>query len=388
MENVSVNNEPGDGQSLSSDNADEFVNGNANMTYPVDDKNPLLDGSESVVTSSPTCATKCQRPTKHRLITIEPAMVFFVIAFGTMLNLKGMYIRQQIALKYGEHGDPGQSSSSCGLNITDKNDTDGDTDSKIQAEASEWGIYLSVTESILSIFAITFFGAWSDRVGRRPAMLIPATGMVLSCLVYLFIFGLGLPLSMCFLASAIYGASGGIALFIALCFSYIADITSKKTRMFRIVVIDMISLLGAGVSQVGVGYFLRAAGYGAPMLMAECFAVLTFFYVITPTLIPEKRPQNQEDLTVAKRRPKGEVLKHITALFKVNTDQRRRLLIISCVIVFLLSTVATSELQIVALYGLGEPFCWSSITLGYFMAFDLAAIAIGKYEDDDSDNKA
>ena len=51
-----------------------------------------------------------------------------------MLNLKGMYIRQQIALKYGEESDPGQSSSSCGLNITDKNDTD----SKISGGTHIW----------------------------------------------------------------------------------------------------------------------------------------------------------------------------------------------------------------------------------------------------------
>ena len=380
MENGSVTHETREGQSHPNGDADGFINGNANMKYPADDKNPLLDGNESVVTSSPTCDATCRGPVKRRLISVEPAMIFFVIAFGTMLNLKGLYIRQQIALKYGEESDPGQSSSSCGLNITDENDTD----SKIQAEASEWGIYLSVTESIPSIFAVTFFGAWSDRVGRKPVMLIPATGMVLSCLVYVFIFGLGLPLSFCFLAAAIRGASGGIALFIVLCFSYVADITTKKTRMFRIVIIDMIFLLGAGVSQIGVGYFLKAAGYVAPMLMAECFSVLTFFYVITPTLIPEtvpkKRLENQGDLTVAKKRPKGEVFKHIAALFKVNTNHRRRILISSCVITFFIALVSNNQLQIIGLYGLGEPFCWGSVTLGLFMAVDLAVIAIGKYK--------
>ena len=380
MENGNATHEAGDGQSHPNDNADAFVNGNANMTYPTDDKNPLLGGSDPEVTSSRTCDTKCQGPAKYRLISVEPAMIFLVIAFGTMVNLKGMYIRQQIALKYGEHGDPGQSSSSCGQNMSNENDTD----SKIQAEASEWNIYLSLTESIVSIFALTIFGAWSDRVGRRPVMLIPATGMVLQCLVNLFIFGLGLPLSFFFLASAIQGASGGFALFIVLCFSYVADNTTKKSRMFRIVIIDMIFLLGAGISQIGVGYFLKAAGYVAPMLMAECFAVLTFFYVITPTFIPEKTPEkrgaeNQDDLTVSKRRPKGEVFKHIAELFKVNTNHRRRILVSSCVIMFFFAPVSTSQLQIIGLYGLGEPFCWGSVTLGYFMAVDLLVLAIGKY---------
>ena len=46
----------------------------------------------------------------------------------------------------------------------------------------------------------------------------------------------------------------GLALFIVLCFSYVDDITTKKTRMFRIVIIDndMISLLGAGVQLVPI----------------------------------------------------------------------------------------------------------------------------------------
>ena len=66
---------------------------------------------------------------------------------------KNVYPSTNSALKYGEESDPGQSSSSCGLKITDENDTD----SKIQAEASEWAICLSVTESISSIFAIMFF---------------------------------------------------------------------------------------------------------------------------------------------------------------------------------------------------------------------------------------
>ena len=133
MENVNINNEAKDGQSHLNGNADGFVNGNESMADPMYE-NPLLDGSDSAVTSNPTCEIRCWGPAKHRLITVEPAMIFFVIAFGTMLNLKGMYIRQQIALKYGEESDPGQSSLSCGLNMTDENDTD----SKIPGGTHIW----------------------------------------------------------------------------------------------------------------------------------------------------------------------------------------------------------------------------------------------------------
>ncbi|XP_072046104.1 lysosomal proton-coupled steroid conjugate and bile acid symporter SLC46A3-like [Amphiura filiformis] len=332
----------------------------------VDDKQHLLENN-SVTLQPINCHTRCLGPARHRLITVEPAMVFFIVAFGTMANLRGQYIRQQVAKEYGIDGDPGQ--ASC--NGTDLNNTN----SKIMAEVSDWSMYCSVAESIPAFFVVPILGAWSDQIGRKMVMLIPLVGYLIVCLLLILIVALGLDLYMFVIVSLLQGLTGGVGLFFAVSLSYIADITTKEKRLFRIVIIDMIFLLGAGVSQIGIGYFLKYEGYIPPMLMAECFVVLAFFYVITPPFLAEtiqRRPSSETS-----RSPKREMVKNMVAMFKDNSNFRRSKLGILFAVNLMIAIVGGGKVALEALYGMGEPFCWSAVDVGYFAALDLAANAIG-----------
>ncbi|XP_072046103.1 lysosomal proton-coupled steroid conjugate and bile acid symporter SLC46A3-like [Amphiura filiformis] len=350
------------------DHEEDATHINGTKNGYVDDKQHLLEDN-SVTLQPINCRTRCLGPARHRLITIEPAMAFFIIAYGTMINLRGQYIRQQVAKEYGIDGDPGQ--ASC--NGTDLNNTN----SKLMAEVSDWSMYCSVAESIPAFFVVPILGAWSDQIGRKMVMLIPLVGYLIVCLLLILIVALGLDLYMFVIVSLLQGLTGGVGLFFAVSLSYIADITTKEKRLFRIVIIDMIFLLGAGVSQVGIGYFLKYEGYIPPMLMAECFVVLAFFYVITPPFVAETIQKRSTSET--SRNPKREMLKNMVAMFKDNSNFRRPKLGILFAANLMIAIVISGGgiISLEALYGMGEPFCWSAVTVGYFTALDLGANAIG-----------
>jgi DHA1 family tetracycline resistance protein-like MFS transporter len=130
----------------------------------------------------------------------------------------------------------------------------------------------------------SFLGRLSDRIGRRPVLLLSLAGSAVS----LFLSGLAHALWPLLLARALAGLFGGS---IAAAQAYVADVTAPEERA------KYMGLLGASI---GLGFVFGPAlgaglarfGFGAAAFVAAGIAALNLvlaFFLLTETRAPERR---------------------------------------------------------------------------------------------------
>ncbi len=142
---------------------------------------------------------------------------------------------------------------------------------------------LASVYSLGQFLAAPFLGHLSDKLGRRPILLLSILGTAIS----FFLMAMAKSLAVLFLARIIDGLSGGN---IATAQAYMADITSKKERSHGLGVIMAAMSLGM-ILGPAFGGLLTVYGYKAPFLAAAFIALLasllTFFF------LPESRPRQK-----------------------------------------------------------------------------------------------
>lgn len=153
---------------------------------------------------------------------------------------------------------------------------------------------LSAAFSIAQFTASPFLGALSDRVGRRPVILINIFG---SSLAY-FLFGWANTLWLLMLARVLEGITGGS---ISTAQAYIADVTPPEDRMKRFGLIGAVFGLGFIIGPA-FGGFLSTFGLPMPAYAAGalCLLAAIFGYFMLPESLPvERRSQVRLKLTDA-----------------------------------------------------------------------------------------
>jgi DHA1 family tetracycline resistance protein-like MFS transporter len=142
--------------------------------------------------------------------------------------------------------------------------------------AREYGASATTLGFVVMVYAASQFacaplwGRLSDRVGRRPVMLLTVAGTALSLLVL----GLADSLAWIFVARVL---GGGFAANVSVASAYIADVTGEDERT------RWMGMLGASF---GIGFLLGPAlggalapyGYGVPMLAASGLAAVNLLY--------------------------------------------------------------------------------------------------------------
>ncbi|MFN0128420.1 MAG: MFS transporter [Verrucomicrobiales bacterium] len=138
--------------------------------------------------------------------------------------------------------------------------------------------------SLVQLFTAPLLGRWSDRIGRRPVLLLSTLGSA----VGYFVTGAAVAPWMLFLGRIIDGASGGNVAAAQAC---IADMTKPAERA------KYMGLIGAGF---GLGFMLGPAlggllslwHHSAPFYFAGVLALVNAWFIQTrlpETLTPEKR---------------------------------------------------------------------------------------------------
>ena len=87
-------------------------------------------------------------------------------------------------------------------------------------------------------------GSLSDRLGRKPALCLVILGSCCTSSIYLAIVFFQAPIEYLLIGDFVLGMSGGQALLLSTGASYIADVTSEKSRMSRIIILETIFFVG------------------------------------------------------------------------------------------------------------------------------------------------
>ena len=144
---------------------------------------------------------------------------------------------------------------------------------------------LSSSFSLAQFLFAPFWGRLSDRIGRRPVILI---GLLGSALSYAF-FALATSLPMLFVARSLAGIAGAN---IPTAQAFIADTTTAETRARGMGLIGAAFGLGF-IFGPAIGGFLSHWGYAAPAWFAAALSLANF--VAAVFLLPESRPPHARD---------------------------------------------------------------------------------------------
>ncbi|HEY5792660.1 MAG TPA: MFS transporter [Chthoniobacterales bacterium] len=148
--------------------------------------------------------------------------------------------------------------------------------------ANAWQIgWLVGVFSMAQFFFAPLWGKISDRIGRKPVLLIGILGTIAG---YLWM-GLAHTLWMLFAARLIDGIAGAN---ISAAQAYMADISSAENRARAMGLIGAAFGLGFVFGPALGGWASQTFNYAAPMFIAAALAFLNFLFVVF--WLPESRP--------------------------------------------------------------------------------------------------
>lgn len=205
---------------------------------------------------------------------------------------------------------------------------------------------LNTSFSLMQFVFAPFWGRLSDRVGRRPVILIGLFGSAVSYLL----FGLATSLTLLFAARIAAGIAGAN---IPTAQAYMADVTTPENRAKGMGLVGAAFGLGF-IFGPAIGGFLSRWGYQAPSFFASALSLANF--VAAWFLLPESRSTARKDRPHASR---VEVFRH--ALTRPGLPQ---LLLIYFIVVTAFASFETTF----ALYS-ERRFAFSASTIGYVFAF-------------------
>jgi PCFT/HCP family folate transporter-like MFS transporter 1/3 len=140
------------------------------------------------------------------------------------------------------------------VNITGSNESFLD----IQIKANDLNMYFEVTALTISGITSLFLGALSDRVGRKPILLLNIAGMLVAIALLVIIVELNLNLHFLLISSFVYGCCGGLGAIIGVSFAAVADsVKSKKWLTIRMGIIESMMGVAKLTAYPAINYWIN-----------------------------------------------------------------------------------------------------------------------------------
>jgi len=200
---------------------------------------------------------------------------------------------------------------------------------------------------------VPFWGRLSDRIGRRPIILMSVTGSFLSYLI----FGFAGSLTLLFISRMLAGFMGAN---ISTAQAYIADTTSFEERA------KYMGLIGAAFGfgfMLGpfIGGIMSKLSYGAPGFFASGLSLANV--VLAYFMLPESAKRNPE--TKGRKQVRGLSFLNIASIKSTFRNHKIR----NLVLVFFFYTVAFSILYVAFPLFSEEVLKYDAAQNGYFFAY-------------------
>lgn len=156
---------------------------------------------------------------------------------------------------------------------------------KFGADGTTLGLLLACHAAMQLLFT-PFWGRLSDRIGRRPVMLLTIAGTAIA----LLIMGLAESLAQLFVARLLSGAFGAN---ISVATAYLTDVTKEADRTRWMGMIGASFAVGFTLGPP-IGGVLARLGDGTPMLVAAGMSALNLVWAFAALREPERRADRGE----------------------------------------------------------------------------------------------
>ncbi|XP_072302039.1 lysosomal proton-coupled steroid conjugate and bile acid symporter SLC46A3 [Eucyclogobius newberryi] len=239
---------------------------------------------------------------------------------------------------------------------------------EVQKQASLLSLYSELFSAIPSFIVTILLVAYSDRGGRKIAIVMPVIGTLLYITGVLSISYFQLNIYLIIGCSVVSSLFGGFGTFLGGCFAYVADISENDhQKTLRLAGVDMILGVLAGVASLSTGYFLKAAGFNWPFVTSLGGLILLLLYVFFA--LEETVQKVPRDASVLDSSSQDLAIKQMCyGIYHVfaGADAKFKTILVLLLVAFITFTFTNfGGSSLITLYELNEPLCWTEITIGY-----------------------
>ncbi|XP_058066001.1 proton-coupled folate transporter-like [Anopheles bellator] len=217
---------------------------------------------------------------QSQYVSFEPALLLLCFA----VSLSEVVLANHIILEacIGE----GLGKEVCQHLSNDTNATErAMIETKVQPLAANVTLTIVIIKSVVPVLSAVLIGAWSDRYGRKPAMLIGSAGLLVSyvLLTLLAFLSMRVTVSPWYYTAAYLPLAilGGMTVITGAAFSYLSDVVAnEQNRTVRMGLMEAAMMVGALLGFISSSYILEWFNVAVTFGIATGAIGLALAYII------------------------------------------------------------------------------------------------------------
>jgi len=171
-------------------------------------------------------------------------------------------------------------------------------------------------------------GAWSDKNGRKPILIIPCFGGLWCQLVYMLNVYYPSARAEYIMFTNLYSLFGGYTAQMLAVYTFIAETTSQSTRTSRIAVLNVLSSIGYTSGNFLSPYVYRSWGFYGTFGTTLVISVISMLFLLIFIKEPERIQTEPEDRMLEPVRPLTSVTEAARSVLKKRPGQKRKLILL------------------------------------------------------------
>ncbi|XP_054452739.1 proton-coupled folate transporter [Anoplopoma fimbria] len=318
-----------------------------------DDETHVQPDVTSPTTRSARPPWRCSLP-----VSVEPVLFLSMFSLALQSPLSTQYLWDRISEDLGYNG---SKRSEC----TNGSAPPDPLQTEVETLTAHWNLYISLGGFSVGLLVVPLLGSWSDFAGRRPVLIIPNLGMAFQAVVYLVVMYLKLPVVYFLVGRLLSGLSGDFNAVLAGCFAYVADTSDRRSRTFRVAILEACLGLSGMLASIIGGKWRQAQGYINPfwLVLATNLASALYAYLfVCESVLPDPCAK-----LLTSRHYK--VAWHLFSTGGSTSEAGGRLhrckLWLYMLCFFVVVTVHMGSRDLYVLYELSSPLCWGPDLIGY-----------------------
>ncbi|CAF4976727.1 unnamed protein product [Rotaria sp. Silwood1] len=214
---------------------------------------------------------------------------------------------------------------------------------EVQKSVSHLNIIMAGVGALPAVLTYIILGANSDRIGRKPLLILPCIGRIIRFTIILLLVHVLL--------------LGAIA--------YITDCTTENQRSRAMLLEEAAVALTRIFPLLGIGFWLQHHGYTLPISINLGLNIAALIYIIL--IQPESRGNNNRKISYLLKQIKHIRLSPIHGTYKVflikRTENNQRTIILLTLTQIMLFIILFGFVSIHPLYLYGKPLCFNILDL-------------------------
>lgn len=233
---------------------------------------------------------------------------------------------------------------------------------EVQKSVSNLNILMAGVGAIPALLTYIILGANSDRIGRKPLLILPCFGKILRFLILLFLVEFNLSNIWLIISHVIDALFGSNSVLLLGAMAFITDCTDEKQRSRAMLLEEATVALTRIFPLLGLGFWLLHHGYTLPIAINLALNIGAVIYIFI--FQPESRGENNLYFLRQLKQIRLAPVRGIYQVFLIKRQgDNQRSIILLTITQIMLFIVLFGFVSIHPLYLYGKPLCFDALDL-------------------------